>query len=168
MIYLLDSNVLIDANRDYYRIGSVNEFWEWLIHQGQQGTIKIPIDIYEEVKAGTDGLANWVKDSEVEAALKLEEEVNIDLVRRVTEEGYASDLSDIEIVNVGRDPLFVAYALADPVGRTIVTTERSKLSAQRANRKIPDVCGTFDIRSINTYQLIRILDFKTDWNRGLG
>lgn len=52
MLYLLDANVLIDANRDYYPLGRVDEFWEWLIHHGEQGNIKIPIEIYEELKAG--------------------------------------------------------------------------------------------------------------------
>ena len=34
MLYLLDANVLIDANRDYYQIERVPEFWEWLISCG--------------------------------------------------------------------------------------------------------------------------------------
>lgn len=37
MLYLLDANTLIDANRDYYGLDSVPQFWEWLIHMGQQG-----------------------------------------------------------------------------------------------------------------------------------
>ena len=167
MIYLLDANVLIDANRDYYPIGRVDEFWEWLVYQGEQGTLKIPIDVYEEVKAGTDDLADWVKDAATEAAIKLDEEVNIDLVRKVTEEGYAPDLTDIEIQGVGRDPLFIAYALKDPAGRTIVTTEVSKPSRVRAKRHVPDVCNDFGIQSINTYQLTRQLDFRTDWKKGI-
>ena len=167
MIYLLDANVLIDANRDYYRIGSVNEFWEWLVHHGEQGNIKIPIEIYEEIKAGTDDLSAWAKEGETEAALRLDENVNIDLVRKVTEEGYAPDLSDIEIEGVGRDPFFIAYALVDPKDRSIVTTETPRPKAQRANQKIPDVCAKFGIQSLNTYQLTRLLDFKTNWKEGL-
>ena len=30
VLYLLDANVLIDANRDYYPIHRVPEFWDWL------------------------------------------------------------------------------------------------------------------------------------------
>ncbi len=107
MIYLLDANVLIDANRDYYRIESVDEFWEWLVHHGELGNIKIPIEIYEEIKGGTDDLASWAKESETEEALKLEEDVDVALVRKVTEQGYAEDLSDIEIEKMGRDPFLL-------------------------------------------------------------
>ena len=35
VLYLLDANTLIDANRDYYGIGQVDEYWEWLVHCGK-------------------------------------------------------------------------------------------------------------------------------------
>lgn len=50
--YLLDANTLIDANRDYYGIGQVNEYWEWLIHSGEKGHVRVPVEVYEELKAG--------------------------------------------------------------------------------------------------------------------
>lgn len=163
LLYLLDANTLIDANRDYYGIGQVDEYWEWLVHCGEQGHIKIPVEIYEELKAGSDALAAWAKQEETENALKFSEEVRIDLVRRVIEEGYAADLTDIEIEEIGRDPFLIAYALYDPENRVIVTTERSKPRAQRKNRKVPDVCGQFDIRSCNAFTFGRELGFRTDW-----
>lgn len=49
MLYLLDANVLIDANRDYYPIERVPEFWDWLVSQGLQGVVKIPIDMYADI-----------------------------------------------------------------------------------------------------------------------
>lgn len=49
MLYLLDANVLIDANRDYYPIARVLEFWEWLLETGRLNRIKVPHEIYEEV-----------------------------------------------------------------------------------------------------------------------
>ena len=48
LLFLLDANTLIDAKRDYYPIDRIPEFWDWLIFQGQQGKIKIPIEVYEE------------------------------------------------------------------------------------------------------------------------
>lgn len=166
MIYLLDANVLIDANRDYYRIGSVDEFWEWLIHHGEQGSIKIPEEIYEEIKVGNDDLSAWAKENETEAALKLDEEVNVDLVRQVSDEGYAPDLSDIDLQKIERDPFLIAYALVNPAERIIVTTENSKPSRLRANRHVPDVGNQFGIQSINTYELTKLLRFSTKWKTG--
>ena len=56
-----------------------------------------------------------------------------------------------------RDPFLVAYALADPKNRVIVTTERSKPKAQRKNMKVPDVCAQFDIRPCNAFTFGREL-----------
>ncbi len=47
-MYLLDANTLIDAKRDYYPIDRIPEFWEWLVHMGNEGFVKI------HVKKGTD------------------------------------------------------------------------------------------------------------------
>ena len=54
MLYLLDANALIDANRDYYPIDRVPEFWDWLVAKGERGQVKIPLEIYEEVTDGND------------------------------------------------------------------------------------------------------------------
>ena len=49
VLYLLDANVLIDANRDCYPIARVPEFCDWLLEMGRLGRIRIPLEIYEEV-----------------------------------------------------------------------------------------------------------------------
>jgi len=61
MMYLLDANVLIDAERDYYPMSRVPEFWDWLLHVAESGQVKIPIEVFEEVAHGTGDLCDWVK-----------------------------------------------------------------------------------------------------------
>jgi hypothetical protein len=167
LIYLLDANTLIDANRDYYGIGQVDEYWDWLIHHGDEGKVKIPLEVYEEVKAGTDVLADWMKDQVTADALRLEEDVDVSLVQQVIEMGYAADLTDIEVEKIGRDPFLIAYALADAGQRTVVTTENSKPSTQRANRKVPDVCDQFSVNCCNAFQFGKTLNFTTRWKDGV-
>ena len=164
MLYLLDANVLIDANRDYYPINHVvPEFWEWLIHMGESNQVKIPLDIYEELKKGTDELQIWVKKEETKVALLLNEEVDISVIRRVINDGYANDLTDSEIEQVGQDPLLIAYALKDSNGRCLVTTEASKPKKQRANKHVPDVCDILGVSWCHTFEFIRTLGFSTNW-----
>lgn len=98
MLYLLDANVMIDANRDYYSIDRVPEFWDWLQHHGSQGVVKIPIEIYEEVKDGNDDLAKWIRQSHVKDALLFDVDANPVLVSIAVEQGYAPDLTDDEIL----------------------------------------------------------------------
>ena len=160
MLYLLDANVLIDANRDYYPLGRVPEFWHWLVDRATKQQVKVPLEVYEEVLAGKeDDLTRWLKKNR--DALLLDEDVDETLVAGVTDRGYAPDLTDEEVERVGRDPFLIAYALANPAQRTVVTTEISRPKKQRANRHIPDVCDDLHVFHCNTYQFIEALDFTT-------
>ncbi len=169
MLYLLDANVLIDANRDYYPIARVPEFWDWLVAMGELGRVKIPQEIYEEIilpppKPGQpDPLVDWLKKHK--DALVMEEEVQEDLVQEVTEIGYAADLTATEIIKIGRDPFLIAYALADVANRCVVTHEQSRPTRIRANRHLPDVSREFNVLTKHTFDMIRELDFRTDWRR---
>ena len=160
MLFLLDANVLIDANRDYYPLGRVPEFWDWLIDRGTEQQVKIPLEMHEEIIAGKDDdLTRWLRDNRY--TLLLDENVDETLVARVTDFGYAPDLSDEEVERIGRDPFLIAHALRHPAQRTVVTTEVSKPRKQRANRHIPDVCDDLGVLCRNTYQFIDVLDFTT-------
>lgn len=163
MIYLIDANVLIDAARDYYPVDMVPEFWDWLCYQGGQGLVKVPQEILEEVCDGRDPAADWLRNDTVKSSMLLSEEVDATLVARVVDEGYAPDLTDDEVTRIGRDPFLIAYALALPEERCIVTTEVSKPSKQRANRKVPDVCNGFGVQHCNTFEFTKRRGFRTRW-----
>lgn len=166
MLYLLDANVLITANGSYYALDQVPEFWDWVHHQATSNLIKIPREIMEEIKAGRkddDPLLDWISTPEIEAALLLDEAVDAALVQRVVVAGYAPDLSDDEVEKIGRDPFLIAYALADPANRMVVTLEASRPSAQRANRKVPDVSQSVGVASCGPFALNKALGFRTRW-----
>ena len=165
VLYLLDANVLIDANRDYYPIERVPEFWDWLTEIGRLGRVKIPLEIYEEIVLPApnrpDALVDWLTAHRDD--LLLDEAVEVDLVAQVTEQGYADDMTDEEIEKVGRDPFLIAYAIADAQERCVVTNERSRPGRTRANRHLPDVSRQLRVRCINAFDLIQELDFRTNW-----
>lgn len=168
MLYLLDTSVLITARNTYYSLEAVPEFWAWLMHMGEAGRIKIPLEMFEEVKdGGTDNakdlLYGWISDDTVKAALLLREEVEPALVGRVVRAGYADDLTDDEVELIGRDPFLIAYALVSPSDRCVVTTEVSKPTRRRQNRHIPDVCATVGARCCDTFAMLRALRFSTNW-----
>jgi hypothetical protein len=82
----------------------------------------------------------------------------------VTADGYAPDLNDAELVAVGRDPFLIAYAFADASERYVVSFENSAPTKQRANRKVPDVCKDLGVECVTLFELIKRLDFTTDWH----
>lgn len=168
---MLDANTLINAKNWYYPIARVPEFWDWLIFQGQQLKISIPIEIYEEFKdtktkdGEKDDLALWAEALEVKEALLLKEEAEAALDTRVIYDGYLPDPTDDDLIKMGRDPFLISYALKDIGNRSIVTAEVSKPRMKGANRHIPNVCADLGVRCINSFELIRELDFNTSWNR---
>jgi hypothetical protein len=166
MLYLLDANVLITANSSYYPLDQIPEFWSWVHHQATSNRIKIPREIMDEIRAGRkddDLLLDWICDPDIEDALLLVEAVDAALVQHVVATGYAPDLHDDEVEKIGRDPFLIAYALANSEDRTVVTTEVSRPSVQRANRKIPDVCQAVGVKSCGPFELNKALGFRTGW-----
>jgi hypothetical protein len=165
MLYLLDANILITASNSYYPIDQVPEFWSWLQHQATQGHIKIPQEVIEEIEEGRDGdpLKVWISNDENNGPLLLEEAVDATLVQQVVTTGYAPDLTDDEVEKIGRDPFLIAYALVDPVLRCVVTTEVSRPTAQRQNRKVPDVCAAVGVQCFGPFVLNKNLGFHTGW-----
>ena len=122
----------------------------------------------QEILAGKkkdddDPLLLWLDDAVIKKALLLDEKIDPDVVNTVVEVGYADDLADDEIEELGRDPFLIAYGIAGSGERCVVTVEVSKPSKKRQNRKVPDVCETFGIPCCNPFKANRDLGFKTGW-----
>lgn len=166
VLYLFDANVLITASNTYYPIDQIPEFWDWIDYQATNSRIKLPVEILEEVLAGRkkeDPLLAWIADHK--DVLRLKEAVEAKIVNRVVTEGYAPDLTDDELDEIGRDPFLIAYALAKPDDRCVVTVEGSAPGKRRQNRRVPDVCNTFGVTCQNPFQAYRSLGFSTAWKK---
>ena len=154
--YLLDANVLITAQRDYYPMDCVPQFWDWIAHHAKGDRIKIPRPIWDEITPHDSDLETWMKDHKRD--LILDPDDSDKLIQKVFD-AYAPNLNVTEIEKIGKDPFLIAAAKY--YRATVVSKEGSKPSATRANRKIPDICGRLQIKCITDYQLIRDLDFRT-------
>jgi len=61
-MFLLDSNVFIEASRTYYSEAIAPGFWDWLIGQHQAGQIASIPQVRDEILDGKDGpLTRWTK-----------------------------------------------------------------------------------------------------------
>ena len=103
MLYLLDADSLIRADRLYYPLTRFPVFWEWLCHVGAAGRVKVPQEQYEEVTVGKGQLPEWLRRVEVRDAMLLDEEADPVVVAEVTLRGYG-DLDEAGLLKVGRDP----------------------------------------------------------------
>ena len=60
-VYVLDSNVFIEASRRYYAFDIVPKFWEILVEYASNGRILSIDRIRKELGRGKDDLAAWVE-----------------------------------------------------------------------------------------------------------
>ncbi len=104
----------------------------------------------------------WLQDDANKNALLLDEKAAPGLVQKVIAEGYAPDLTDDEVEQIGRDPFLIAYGLAAE-GRCVVTVETTAPKKQRQNRKVPDVCKLMGVSCCNPFEFNRALGFRTQW-----
>lgn len=163
MMYLLDADTVIKADNRFFTRKRSPSFWLWLPHQGTIGNIKIPREQYDEIVVGNDDLVEWLKTEEVKDALLLDSEVDAALVAQVLTQGYAPDLDDAELIEVGKDPFLIAHAAADPANRAVVSFETSAPKKIRKNRKVPDVCGQFGVICVDLFVMVDALDYTEDW-----
>ena len=134
-------------------------FWTWICDQARAGAIKMPAELHDEVREGTDELAEWIAQPDVKDVLLLDEEVDQQIFQRVLDDGYGERLTEDEIEETGRDPFLVAYALMGG-SRTVVTKEISKPSRFRGHTKLPDACDRLSVPCITDFRLYRRLDFR--------
>ena len=158
-LYLLDANVLIRAHEDYYPVDRIPQFWAWLLTQAKAGAVKMPLQIYNEVAPSRGLLADWLRQPDIRDAILLDEAADLRRVQQVLAHGYAVDLTDVELEEIGQDPFLIAAALGG-TDRVVVTREASKPTATRARRRIPDVCNAFGLTVITDFALYRLLDFS--------
>ena len=167
MQYLLDSNVLITANALYYETGRIPQFWDWISDKAKNGAIKVPDEILREITPSDNDQAfkSWMTENS--SKLKLVEESNNLDVFQVLSKGYGFDpdtLREGVSVENTNDAILVAYAFSANGSRCIVTLEAEQTVhgplPSPANRKIPLVCDLLGVPHINTFDLIRKLDFR--------
>ena len=164
MLYLLDANTLITAHRTWYALNRVPEFWRWVLHHAEAGTVKMPTEIYSEVEGGTDELAGWMKDADHKKILRLAEEADLGKVQTVLSK-YGDLLSEADLIKIGQDPFLIAAALGH-ADRCVVTAEVSSRGKRGANRKVPNICDDCGVTWQSPVDFINELDFTTGWELG--
>ena len=127
-----------------------------------KGHIKVPFEMYTEIdrEDKDDLLKIWITDAKVNEVLVLGEEIKPEILRRVFDHAYATDLTEDELNSVGKDPFLLAYALADADERVVVTNEVSKPKRLRGNRKIPDAYNDLSIKCVSAFELNRQRNFQ--------
>ena len=162
--YLLDANVLMEAKRRYYRFGLCPGFWDCLAWQYKQGTLGSIDRIKKEIEASKDDLTQWAKDSAPKGffASTTEPEVAArfgEMVAWVQGEKRYSPEAKAEFA-AGNDAWLIAYAKQHGL---IVVTHETYDEYVKNRVKIPNVCLQFDVKYLDTFDMLEALKAKFTW-----
>ena len=160
-IYLLDTNFFIQAHRVSYPLDVAHSFWGKVKQLAEAGKILSIDKVKNEIFGNNDLLEHWCKENLPEDFFRATSEVVSsyqDVVQWVMSKSDHYNANAIsEFLDADdADAFIVAYALANPETRIIVTHEISE--PHRKNKvKIPDVCYALDIRFTDTMGMFRAL-----------
>jgi hypothetical protein len=151
--YLLDANVFIAAKNLHYGLDFCPAFWDWLVHQGNTGSVFSVDKVADEIEAGQDELTDWAKNH----APKLFRRTPPTLAAQFTQvsawaTAHQFTPAAISTFLQSADYYLLAHALAG--NHVLVTHEVPSNSPARV--KIPNACLGLDIRFMTPYQMLRI------------
>jgi hypothetical protein len=156
MRYLLDSDTLIRSKNDSYPFEVVPKFWTWLSTANHNKQVYSIDNIRAELLAENDQLSRWAKLHSQEFFLPIDSLTNSSLKEISTwvhsNQQYTNAAKQKFFASA--DYVLVSYAHAH--GDAVVTFEVDEPNS-KTSVKIPTVCNKFGVKSLNIFQLLRVL-----------
>lgn len=165
MKYVIDSNILIEAYHRYYAFDLAPKFWNELQSFALSEEVVSIDKVQEEIIAGNDNLADWVR-TEYSCAFKPTTSYDV-----IKEFGQMQQWAAEQVI--GAERRFIPQALADfasvadgwivayaRVNDLVVVTHERSNSMQRNRVVIPEVCNAFGVRFVQTFDMLRDLNVK--------
>ena len=152
-MYLIDSDVFIDAKNRHYGFDIVPAFWEWIEQAHRAARVFTVQKVADEVLAGGDELADWM--SRQPASFRLTagsgDQPALNTVSQwATGDGYTQ--AAVATFLQAADYFLVAQALS--LGYTVVTQETSDPAAKK-RIKIPDACKAMGVSWLSPFNMLR-------------
>jgi len=160
-VYVLDSNVFIQAAQSYYPQKLVPCFWEALVEHAKRGHILSIDRVKNELDRGKDELSAWANDHFANYFRKTDEPRIVEAYGKISQwlekhERY-KDEAKRNFLSNEVDGWLIAFAMAH--GYIVVTHEQSSPQSMK-KIKIPDVCSHFEVECINPFMMLRKLDIR--------
>jgi hypothetical protein len=158
-VFLLDTNVFIEAAKRYYAFDIAPGFWGALLMHAEAGRI-ISIDrVFDELARGKDHLFRWVQNNMKDYFRSTGErnvlEVYAQLMRWGQRQSHFTSQARREFAEADNaDPWRVAYAKAK--GYVLVTLEKNN-PGMRRKIPIPSACQAFQVPYMDTFKMLRKL-----------
>jgi hypothetical protein len=168
VIFVLDSNIFIEAKQRYYAFDICPGFWQALIWQYSQGRLisvdRVKVELTDKFE-DHDELKAWVLTSMPEGCFSGTDQDAVvraygEAIAWVMEQDFTPAAKAEFASTDNADAWVIAFAKA--VGATLVTHERP--NPNRKNRvPIPNVCDALGIQYVDTFDMLRALATQFSW-----
>lgn len=163
--YLIDANIFITASRTYYDFDFGNNFWDFLVDQGNKKNIASIDKVLKELKKVDDKLKEWVTkdflnyfiDTTTDNVLE-KYAILMQWADKQTNQ-YTQNAIDEFMKENNADTWLISLALTDIDKYVIVTFEKENNQIKR-KIPIPNVCKAFNIKYRDLFQMLKKLEFK--------
>lgn len=150
-MYLLDSNIFIEAKNRHYGFDFCPAFWDWLVAQHAAGTVASVDQVSVELRDGEDELAAWVtKRSEFFLAPDASVVSSLGTLSEWSSGAGYADAAVNEFLQAA-DYYLVGHGHAHSC--TVVTHEKPRDSKKKI--QIPDACKAHGVECIDPYAMLR-------------
>jgi len=160
--YVLDANVFIEAKRRYYGFDLCPGFWDCLQHHGDSKLL-LSIDRVKSELEGEDELSDWINNAahEIFASTQTANVVQHydEIINWVNSQNQFHTAAIEEFASIA-DGWLVAYAKANDC---VVVTHEVHSPGAKKRIPIPNICRSFNIAYIDTFDMLRALEVQFHW-----
>jgi hypothetical protein len=154
MLYVLDTNIFIQAKNLHYGMDFCPAFWDWLVEQNARDHVHSIEKVADELAAGTDELSTWAHARGEKFFLPADESMLTTLPKIsswVTSQKQYRPAA-VNLFFQGADLYLIAHALSHHC--TVVINETAKDNALRTV-PIPNVCIGLKVKCMTPYEMLR-------------
>lgn len=162
-LFVLDTNIFVEAHRRYYAMDLCPGFWESVLHFTESGRI-VSIDrVLQELRRQDDALTEWTKTTPDQLFRTTGIQEIADVYRELMDWVWQETRFRMQAKTdfaMAADGWVAAYAKVH--GRVVVTHERRSPQAKR-RVPLPDLCDRFQIHCKDTFEMLRELGVVFEW-----
>lgn len=162
--YLVDANVLMEAHRHYYTFDLCPGFWECVVWHHKQGVMSSIDRVKDEIEDGKDALSHWVKRScpasffVATTDRKVADSYGKIIVWTQSQKQYKPE-AQAKFASAA-DGWLVAHAREHGF---VVVTQEAPAPESRSEIKLPDVCNSFGLPYLGTFEMLKELKVRFTW-----
>ena len=168
-LFVLDTNVFVEAHRRYYAQDLCPGFWECLSHYCEEGRV-VSIDrVRDELMDGPknletpDTLVAWIKTAPTDLFMSSAEQAVVKAFEEMMDWVQGNDQfrpnAKAEFARAA-DGWVAAYA---KVHEAIVVTEEKFNASVKRRVPLPNVCRQFHVLDEDTFKMLRELEVRFGW-----